>query len=162
MDCIKLYFCETGYFVTGCGLEICQSTVPVTLDSIQQTYVVLSKALQELINLKSFTKVYAYNHTRVIDEMNGAEPIDIRSTQIRKHLRQYVLPKVNGIVMFKKKPLNEIMDQIQAAKRSLIDSVNIEQRNKRINEIVAEVKTATKQNICTRVQRLRNRWFKCQ
>lgn len=99
---ITILFNEYGYFIEGPELRVVQKCSAKQND-IHHLYLVLTKALSEVLDIND--DIIIYNNSRVIDEINGVIKPDISELLIC--FRQDILPKIKGVVFFRKKDISQ-------------------------------------------------------
>lgn len=157
---IECYFNSDGYYMHGEGIEsvrrvspLCDDDGTQAFDDLQHQYLVLFAMVGELVQRKLGYKVIrVYNDSRIIDDMNGQEPVDDFCMDIRTQLLQRVIPEVDGRIVFQKKPRKEIDDTIGAAQSELLVPVGEARR------IAREQRETFDRFHGQRVGKLRDRW----
>jgi hypothetical protein len=159
---IKCFINADGYYISGEDLEIVRKLTPITengkqlLDPLQHLYLVMYSAL---VDLKGITgsQIFVYNDSRIIDDLNGQPTLNEWFSVVRTMIRQRLLPEINGVVFFRKKPAREIADNISGGMNSLCidDSKRDKRLLKYIDTQIKEYETIFKRKITN----LKRRWF---
>ena len=140
---ITIYLNECGYFITGGDLKIIQRSSPVMKEIAH--YLVLIRALQEIIRTKVIDDVVVYNDSRLVEEINGfIEPFNDSNKILVNAIRRQLLPLVRGTVFFRKKAVNAIIAETQ-------DELLLKQKPDIPEKIINKNK---------RVEKFKKGWFK--
>jgi hypothetical protein len=164
---IGVFFNETGYYVSGEGIEVSRSCSPALTEhgdpifqSLQHMYKVLFLALRELHEIDIGDDVMVYGDNRIIDEVNGTiEPLDNMNQKWLNVLHRYTIPSIRSLVFFRRKPASHVRQSILAGHASMltqIDSQTIKDMTRKEEEHRVRQHKQRGKRIVTN---LRNSWF---
>lgn len=114
----EIFFNESGYCIQDKGAEAVYGACEPkhnpdgfrVYDALQHQYLVLISAL---LQCPPSTVTSVYHHSRIVDEMNGAEPLTAWHAEARAFLRRKVLPRLSGIVRFYKQSPDAIQRALE-------------------------------------------------
>lgn len=159
---IECYISANGYYIYGDGLEIMNSISPLSvrgelvLDHLQHIYAVTYLALCELKG-HGKDRVFVYNDSRLIDDMNGLKPLDHWFESAKTMIRRRLIPSICAVVFFRKKSEKEIQEKIQYGISSL-SIIDPDRDKKMINRIDIDMKLH-EAAVKTKATSLKRRWF---
>ena len=115
---IECHFNERGYSILGGGFDIVRSLKrkfngagEAVLEDTQNQYAILLAMLSELVDKPlSYASIRVIGDSRVIDECNGARPIDDLCDSVLTHLMQQILPRIDGQLLFTKMEPSKLDD----------------------------------------------------
>ena len=164
---IKVFFNEEGFFIAGEGIEIARRCSPALTSQgdrifpvLQHTYKILYLALCELRSVTVKDDVMVYGDTRIVDEINGAtEPLDVQHREWLEIINRHVLPSIPAVVFFRKKPENQVDNEVRRSHDSMIAQVDrrtlegvLKNEQSRLEKRAAHIRRK-------KVQSLKDRWF---
>jgi hypothetical protein len=160
---ISVFITSKGYYIKGDKIEVALSCSPKLNDSGEplydeqyNIYAVLAKALTNLRQQKLTEDIMVYNDTRMIDEMNGMlQPLNDISMSFRDTIRRIILPNINANVFFRKKSEAVLVQQVESARRNLIEVPN---KLKIINKLIASKEQTYKNRSIRALKTLKKRW----
>lgn len=162
---IECFVNADGYYIRGKNIEIARKLAPVTnageplLDPLQHIYAVMYATLAELKGVNG-NRIFVYNDSRIIDDLNGYQTLDSWYSIARTMIRQRLLPDIGGVVFFKKKSSREIVAAILNGMKSLcVDDTNTD---KRLIEYVEEQMRQHEDAVRSRAADLKRRWFNAE
>jgi len=159
----NVYFNEVGYFIQGGGVEIARSCPPLSdpdtgkglLEPTHHLYAVLISALQELENHEE--DITVFNDSRIIEEMDGATPLDDVCQDSRLFIRRNVLSLIPSLVWFKKKDGDWVNRHVQNGIQKMIGTVDVGQRDKAARKLALLVERKRASAKKARVRSLQRR-----
>jgi hypothetical protein len=160
---ILVFINNKGYYIKGSKMEIALSCSPKLNDSGEplydeqyHIYAILAKALNNLRQQNLTEDVMVYNDTRMIDEMNGTlRPMDDLNASFRDGIRRTILPEISANVFFRKKSQAVLEQQIDNARRSLVDIPN---KLKIIDKLIENKEQIQKRRSIKALKKLKERW----
>lgn len=144
---INCYFNEAGYYIKSNSFELASKTnIAVDedgepkYDGLQHLYFGLISILMHLENQSG--TVYIYNDSRIINDLNGATTLGPWYDKMVQFIKRVLLPKIKGVVFFKKKSSEELTKIIRET----------------INTLQLDVKLAGPKPR-SKTENLKRRWF---
>lgn len=139
---ITVVVSKEGYYINGEGVEAALRCSPALNDcgkpifhELHHTYKVMFLALQAVARKGAIQgDVIVYNDSRIVDELNGAVPLDEVCQRWRQTIRREVMPHIRSIVMFRKKAHDFITSRLKSG-----DSLLTSQDPAVIQELSARV-----------------------
>ena len=119
----KAYVSDSGYYIVGPEIEVyrvirhkrTEQGQPV-FDELHHNYFVMLAVLNELLEAQVASTVKIYHDTRVVDDINGTEPLDGLADSIRNLIQRVLVPAIPGTVWFHKQSRGVIDNAIAEAK----------------------------------------------
>jgi hypothetical protein len=113
--------------------------------------------LDEIDRRETEAHYYIYNDSRVIDDMNGATPMDVWCDSTRAYINARLLPDINGLVLFKKKPADTISSEINLGKETLllVDPTILQKHREQVQQKIDETKNMLARD---KIKRLKGPW----
>jgi hypothetical protein len=164
---ITIYFTHEGYFVTGEGVDVSRRCSPAltsegdpVFQRLHHTYKVLYLALKEISCVVVQEDIVVYGDNRLIDELNGVcPPLDGTHKKWLEVIRQHIIPDINGLVFFRKKPPQQVKSAIKGAHSGMLDQID----EHTLSEIAHKEKERQEQESAARKKRLvsnlKSKWF---
>lgn len=150
---IKCYVNEDGFYIIGDGVEVARKLTRLMPDTLQHLYAVMYCAMVDLKG-RGKDRVFIYNDSRIIDDLNGKQPLDAWFESVRRMMRQRLLPDIGGVVFFSKKSARNVSQAIERGFESL--SVDDTSTNKRLLD---EIMTCCGGTAKLKAKNLKKRWF---
>ena len=125
---IIIFVNEDGYVMTGDSIKSARRCSPALTDHGDRifqpqhhTYGVLYKALYEVRESGSGHDVIIHNDSRIVDELNGTiEPLDSVCERWLETLNRNVLPRIKGVVFFRKRDTTHLNSIISAGHEEML------------------------------------------
>jgi hypothetical protein len=122
-------------------------------DELQHLMIVLFAMIGDLVGRElGYKPVHVYNDSRVIDDMQGHEPLEHFCADVRRKLRQKVFPYVDGNITYHKRTAREVADKLEEAYARLFP------QTRDLEEIHTKQTEGFRRSHNQRVQRLREPW----
>lgn len=151
---VNCYFNESGYYIQSGDNKVCRRVSKKgDTDPLHHTYVVLGAMMSELAGKPLGEPIInVYNDSRLVDDLQGASPIDEFCREFLLRLRRDVFPVVHGTIVFKKASTAAISEAVDSAFAEMFVSDKVR------DEALSEAQEVFDTKHRSRVQRLQERW----